>query len=120
VVSIVGMSVQQVVNIVGMAVRKLSASSESEPKDIDQRWSTSSESVVSIRRNRWSTCVGIFILVKKHGDQVPTELLDTYEIDLTECMRYQTDPLGMLTSYFLSYKIVSNPFNNIHKISFHD
>jgi hypothetical protein len=62
----------------------------------------------------------IEFLVKKHGDQVPTELLDTYEIDLTECMRYQTDPLGILTSYFLSYKIVSNPFSNIHKISFHD
>jgi hypothetical protein len=62
----------------------------------------------------------IEFLVKKHGDQVPTELLDTYEIDLTECMRYQIDPNGILTSYFLSYIIVSNPFNNIHKISVHD
>ena len=62
----------------------------------------------------------IDFLVKKHGDQVPTELLDTYDIDLTECMRYQIDPSGILTSYFLSYIIVSNPFNNIHKISFHD
>ena len=62
----------------------------------------------------------IEFLVKKHGDQVPTELLDTYDIDLTECMRYQIDPSGILTSYFLSYIIVSNPFNNIHKISFHD
>jgi hypothetical protein len=62
----------------------------------------------------------IEFLVKKHGDQVPTELLDTYEIDLTECMRFQIDPSGILTSYFLSYIIVSNPFNNIHKISFHD
>ncbi len=62
----------------------------------------------------------IEFLVKKHGDQVPTELLDTYDIDLMECMRYQIDPSGILTSYFLSYIIVSNPFNNIHKISFHD
>ena len=62
----------------------------------------------------------IEFLVKKHGDQIPTELLDTYDIDLTECMRYQIDPSGILTSYFLSYIIVSNPFNNIHKISFHD
>ena len=62
----------------------------------------------------------IEFLVKKHGDQVPTELLDTYDIDLTECMRYQIDPSGILTSCFLSYIIVSNPFNNIHKISFHD
>ena len=62
----------------------------------------------------------IEFLVKKHGDQVPTELLDTYDIDLTECMRYQIDTSGILTSYFLSYIIVSNPFNNIHKISFHD
>jgi hypothetical protein len=59
-------------------------------------------------------------LVKKHGNQVPTELLDTYEIDLTECMRYQIDTSGILRSYFLNYIIVSNPFNNIHKISFHD
>ena len=62
----------------------------------------------------------IEFLVKKHGDQIPTELLDTYDIDLTECMRYQIDTSGILTSYFLSYIIVSNPFNNIHKISFHD
>jgi hypothetical protein len=62
----------------------------------------------------------IEFLVKKHGDQVPTELLDTYDIDLTECMRYQIDPSGILTSYFLSYIIISNTFNNIHKISFHD
>lgn len=62
----------------------------------------------------------IEFLVKKHGDQVSTELLDTYEIDLTECMRYQIEPSGILTSYFLNYIIVSNPFNNIHKISFHD
>jgi hypothetical protein len=62
----------------------------------------------------------IEFLVKKHGDQVSTELLDTYEIDLTECMRYQIEPSGILTSYFLNYIIVSNPLNNIHKISFHD
>ena len=62
----------------------------------------------------------IEFLVKKHGDQVPTELLDPCDIHLTECMRYQIDPSGILTSYFLSYIIVSNPFNNIHKISFHD
>lgn len=62
----------------------------------------------------------IEFLVKKHGNQVPTELLDTYEIDLTECMRYQIDTSGILRSYFLNYIIVSNPFNNIHKISFHD
>jgi len=60
-----------------------------------------------------------FLLIK-HGDQVTTEMLDTYDIDLTECLRYKVDPSSMLTSYFLNYKIVSNPFNNIHKISFHD
>lgn len=62
----------------------------------------------------------IEFLVKKHGDQITTEMLDTYEIMLTECIKYQVDPSGTLTTHFLSYQIVSNPFNNIHKITYHD
>lgn len=62
----------------------------------------------------------IEFLLKKHGDQVTTEMLDTYEIELSECMSFKVEPTGVLTTYFLNYQIVSNPFNNIHKISFHD
>jgi hypothetical protein len=62
----------------------------------------------------------IEFLVKKHGDQITTEMLDTYEIMLTECIKYQVDPSGTLTTHFLNYQIVSNPFNNIHKITYHD
>ena len=59
-------------------------------------------------------------LLQKHGYQVTTEMLDTYEIMLTECIKYQVDPSGTLTTHFLNYQIVSNPFNNIHKITYHD
>lgn len=62
----------------------------------------------------------IEFLVKKNGDQVTTEMLDTYEIELMECLRFNIESSGILTTYFLNYQIVSNPFNNIHKISFHD
>ena len=62
----------------------------------------------------------IEFLVKKHGDQVTTEMLDTYEIELMECLRFNIESSGILTTHFLNYQIVSNPFNNIHKISFHD
>ena len=62
----------------------------------------------------------IEFLLKKYGDQVTTEMLDTYEIQLTECMRYKIDQSGFLTSYFLNYQIVSNPFNDIHKITYND
>lgn len=59
-------------------------------------------------------------LLQKHGYQVTTEMLDTYEIELMECLRFNIESSGILTTYFLNYQIVSNPFNNIHKISFHD
>lgn len=62
----------------------------------------------------------IEFLLKKYGDQVTTDMLDTYEIELSECMKFQIDQSGMLTTYFLNYKITSNPFNNIHKITYHD
>lgn len=62
----------------------------------------------------------IEFLVQKHGDQVTTEMLDTYEIELMECLRFNIESSGTLTTHFLNYQIVSNPFNNIHKISFHD
>ena len=62
----------------------------------------------------------IEFLVKKHGDQVTTEMLDTYEIELMECLRFNIQSSGILTTHFLNYQIVSNPFNNVHKISFHD
>lgn len=62
----------------------------------------------------------IEFLVQKHGFQVTTEMLDTYEIELTQCLKYQIDPSGILTSHFLNFQIVSNPFNNIHKISYND
>ena len=62
----------------------------------------------------------IEFLVKKHGDLVSTDILDTYEIELAYCIQYQVSKDGILTSIFLGYKIVSNPFNNIHKISIHD
>jgi len=62
----------------------------------------------------------IEFLLKKHGDLVTTEMLDMYEIDLTECMKYKIDPSGILTSYFLNYQIISNPFSNTHKINLYD
>lgn len=62
----------------------------------------------------------IEFLLKKHGDLVNTQMLDTYEIDLRDCMSYKIEPSGILTTYFLNYQIVSNPLNKIHKISFHD
>ena len=62
----------------------------------------------------------IEFLLKKHGDLVTTDMLDTYEIELGDCVGYKLEPSGVLRTYFLNYQIVSNPFNNIHKISFHD
>jgi len=62
----------------------------------------------------------IEFLIKKEGDQVTTELLDTYEIELNACLRYEIAPSGILTTYFLDYQIVSNPFNNIHKIKLYE
>jgi hypothetical protein len=62
----------------------------------------------------------IEFLLKKEGEQVTTEMLDTYEIELNACMKYEISPAGILTSYFLNYQIVSNPSNNIHKIKHHE
>jgi len=62
----------------------------------------------------------IEFLLKKEGDQVTTEMLETYEIELFACMKYEISPACILTSYFLDYQIVSNPFNNIHKIKHHE
>jgi hypothetical protein len=62
----------------------------------------------------------IEFLLKKEGEQVTTEMLDTYEIELNACLRYVIAPSGILTTYFLDYQIVSNPFNNIHKIKHYE
>jgi hypothetical protein len=62
----------------------------------------------------------IDFLIKKYGYTVSTEQLDTYEINLTECINYSIAEDGILTSIFLKHTIISNPINDIHKISCND
>lgn len=62
----------------------------------------------------------IEFLVSSKGNMVTTEMLDTYEIDLAHSIQYSISKQGILTSIFLGYKIESNPFSNLHKISNHD
>ena len=62
----------------------------------------------------------IEFLVTTKGNLVTTEMLDTYDIDLASSLQFSITKQGILTSIFLGYKIESNPFNNIHKISNHD
>ncbi len=59
-------------------------------------------------------------LIKRKGEQVSTEDLDIYEINLSECLNYHIEKNGTLTSEFLNHTIVSNPFTEIHKIQYHE
>jgi len=65
-------------------------------------------------------CSRIDFLIKKHGAEVSTEQLDTYEINLHDCIEYSISKEGILTSVFLKHVIISNPITQIHKISYHE
>jgi hypothetical protein len=62
----------------------------------------------------------INFLIQKHGMEVSTEMLDTYEINLHECIEYALSKERILTSIFLMHTIISNPITNIHKIYYND
>jgi hypothetical protein len=62
----------------------------------------------------------IDFLVKKKGYSVSTQDLDTYDIFLTEAGSYTIKPDGKIITQFLKYTIHSNPFSNIHNISYND
>lgn len=69
-----------------------------------------------IRARNLAICTRIDFLVKQHGYEVSTELLDTYDIELSHSLSFTLEESGILTSTFFKHKIVSNPKNGIHKI----
>ena len=62
----------------------------------------------------------IDFLCKKHGMEVSSKLLETYEIDLRQSIEYDISTKCILTSVFLNHTIISNPITDIHKISCND
>ena len=62
----------------------------------------------------------IDFLSDKYGMEVSTEQLDTYDINLHECIEYYISKEGILTSVFLRHTIISNSITDLHKIQYHD
>jgi hypothetical protein len=60
------------------------------------------------------------LLINKKGNEVITEDLDAYDIELSNPINYEMSSAGVLTSYFLKHKIISNPITQKHKIEPHD
>ena len=60
------------------------------------------------------------VLISKKGDEVLTEDLDAYDIELSNPINYEISSAGVLTSYFLKHKIISNPITQKHKIEHHE
>ena len=59
-------------------------------------------------------------MIQKKGFEVNTQDLDAYDIDLSGSITYILKPTGHLESFYLFYKITSNPINNSHKIEKHE
>ena len=73
-----------------------------------------------IINNQKAISTRLEFLIKKKGDQVSTEDLDTYEINLSESLNFKIEKNGTMISQFLNHTIISNPFTEIHKIQYHD
>ena len=58
-------------------------------------------------------------MIAAHGVIVTTEILNAYNIILSENLRFSYQS-GLATAEFLGYHIVSNPKLNNHKIEKHD
>lgn len=54
-------------------------------------------------------------VIAAHGDIVSTEVLNAYDITLSENLKYSYDS-GLAIAEFLGYKIITNPKLNNHKI----
>ncbi|MES2432183.1 MAG: hypothetical protein V4556_14710 [Bacteroidota bacterium] len=59
-------------------------------------------------------------MIIKKGFEVTTEDLDAYDIDLSSSIRYNLKATGVLESFYLFYKLTSNPITNVHKIKKHE
>ncbi len=60
------------------------------------------------------------LLISKKGDEVLTEDLDAYDIQLSLSISHEISPSGILTSHFLKHTIISNPISKKHKIQAHE
>ena len=55
-------------------------------------------------------------LLTHHGDYVGTEILDAYNIQLDECIRFHPEENGIVAFEFLSYVIKTDIIKRKHKI----
>lgn len=62
----------------------------------------------------------IDILIEKKGNEVHTSDLTAYDVKLSQCIDYNIESNGTLTSLFLKHRIVSNPITNLHKIDIYE
>jgi hypothetical protein len=75
--------------------------------------------LASITANHKAICSRIEYLINTIGQEVTTKDLDTYKINLIECI--EAKKLNGLTYwYFIKHVIVNQPFSNLHKIERHD
>lgn len=58
-------------------------------------------------------------LIEKKGVEVYTDDLTAYDIILSDALKFNLSPDGVLTTYFFYYSITSNPNTNKHKIQYH-
>ena len=58
-------------------------------------------------------------IIAAHGNEVSTEVLTAYDVQLGDNLKYEYHA-GLLYAEFLSYKIISNPILNTHKIVKYD
>lgn len=58
-------------------------------------------------------------MIAAHGEIVTTEILNAYNVILSENLRFSYQS-GLATAEFLGYKIITNPKLNNHKIEKHE
>jgi hypothetical protein len=75
--------------------------------------------LASITANHKAICSRIEYLINTIGQEVTTKDLDTYKINLIECIEAKKLN-GQTYWYFIKHVIMNQPFSNLHKIERHD
>lgn len=76
------------------------------------------EIFAKIIANHKNVTTRIEFLMQKKGTLVSTKDLDTYEINLSDAISFSISNNGIAVFTFLKHTITSNPFTEIHKISY--